>query len=371
MLIATIYTIIDHKMTNVNNGGIHMHKLRVTIIGCGRISQVYKQSFLELQDRVEVRYAVDIKLERAEDFAKSFDGCKAISEYKEYLNDQIDVIHIATPHYLHKPIAIEAMKKNIHVLTEKPIAIYLQDADEMIQVAKEKGLKFGVIFQTRYVPGYMKIKELIRDGKLGKIIGARSYLSWKRSDGYYADSDWKGTWDKEGGGVLIDQAIHSIDRVQDLIGDEVDWIEASMSNRNHEVVAVEDVAEAFIHFKNGALYQLYASNCYNYDAPIEIEIVGEKGKVGLIQDQAWIELEGNQRYLITDDHKGTVVGPSYWGTSHVKQIDDFYDALQQDKSVYIDGQEGRKALEIVRGVYHSAIKGQRVTFPFEDAAIEL
>ncbi|QUI24720.1 Gfo/Idh/MocA family oxidoreductase [Vallitalea pronyensis] len=343
-----------------------MKPLRIAMIGCGRISQVYKESFKHLGDQVEVVYAVDIKLERAKAFAESFEGCVATDDYRLCFQGHVDIIHLATPHHMHPIIAIEAMKQKIHVLTEKPMAIYLQDANRMIQVAKEEGVQLGVIFQTRYVKGYQTIKEIIREGKLGKIIGARSYLSWDRSDDYYQQSDWKGSWDKEGGGVLIDQAIHSIDRVQDLIGDDVEWIEASMQNRNHHVVDVEDVAEAFIQFKNGCMYQLYACNCYSYDAPIEIEIVGEKGKVGLIQDLAWVRLDDDEYVEIKDERKGVAAGPSYWGYSHIMQIQDFYDAVRENQKVTIDGVEGRKALEIIRGIYHAATLNKRVSFPFED-----
>lgn len=343
-----------------------MKKLRIAMIGCGRISDVYKEAFKKLSNKVEVIFAVDPKIERALEFAKNFEGCIAIKDYKECFNKNIDVIHIGTPHNLHSVIAKEAMKHKINVLSEKPMAIYLQDADEMIKVAAEEEVKLGIIFQTRYVKGCVEIKKMIVEGKLGKIIGARSYLSWDRSDEYYSDSDWKGTWDKEGGGVLIDQAIHSIDRVQHLIGDEVDWIEATVKNRNHKVVDVEDVAEAFVKFKNGCLYQLYACNCYSYDAPIEIEIVGEKGRVGLKQDKAWVHINGEDYYEIEESNNGLTVGPDYWGYSHIIQIEDFYSSIVENKKVNIDGEEGKKALEIIRGIYHSSSLDKRIDFPFED-----
>ncbi len=337
-----------------------MAKLKVAMIGCGRISNVYREVFKKLSDDVEVVYAVDTDEKKALDFAQDFPNCKALTDYKEILGKEVDVVHIATPHYLHAPMAIDCMNHGHHVLTEKPMAISLEQADEMIETADKTGVKFGVIFQTRYVKGCMEIKKLIEEGKLGKILGARSYLSWSRPDSYYEESDWKGTWDKEGGGVLIDQAIHSIDRVQWLVGSEIEWIEGSMANRTHKIVNVEDVAEALIKFKNGCLYQLYACNSYMYDAPIEIEIVGEKGKVGLIQDLAWVHLDGEERYEIHEGYDGLQVGPSYWGSSHITQIKDFYKSVREDKPVYIDGREGRKALEIVLGIYKSAREGKRI-----------
>lgn len=212
----------------------------------------------------------------------------------------------------------------------------------------------------------MELKKLIEEGKIGKVIAARSYLSWSRSDDYYSQSDWKGTWDKEGGGVLIDQAIHSIDRAQWLIGDDIEWIEGTTNNRMHKIVHVEDVAEAFIKFKNGCLYQLYACNCHSYDAPIEIEIVGEKGKVGLKQDLAWVDIDGEAYYEIKDGYDGLSVGPNYWGCSHITQVKDFYNSVKEDMPVWLDGCEGRRALEIVRGIYKSSQEKQKVYLPFKD-----
>lgn len=337
-----------------------LKKLRVAMVGCGRIAEMYREVFKEIKDQVEVVYAIDTKITRAEEFASHFEGCKAAEDYRECFDKNIDVIHIATPHYLHPIIAIDAMKHKINVLTEKPIAVSLEDADKMIKVSKEEGVKLGVIFQTRYVKGCMELKKLIEEGKLGKILSARSYLSWSRSDDYYADSDWKGTWDKEGGGVLIDQAIHSIDRVQWLIGSDMEWIEGTVANRFHKIVDVEDVAEAFVKFKNGCLYHLYACNCYSYDAPIEIEIVGEKGKVGLKQDLAWVEIEGEKPYEIREGYDGLSVGPNYWGCSHITQIKDYYESIIEDKPVFIDGKEGKKALKLVKGIYESSKAGKRI-----------
>jgi Predicted dehydrogenases and related proteins len=343
-----------------------MKKIRVAMVGCGRISEMYRAVFKELSDSVEVAYAVDINEEKARDFAGDFDGCVSTADYRNCFGKDIDVIHMATPHYLHPVIAIDAMKHGINVLTEKPMSIKLSDADEMIKTAKENNVKLGVIFQTRYVKGCMELKRLIEDGKLGKILSARSYLSWSRSDEYYSESDWKGTWDKEGGGVLIDQAIHSLDRVQWLVGSDIEWIEGSMANRVHKIVDVEDVAEAFVKFKNGCLYHLFACNCYSYDSPIEIEIVGEKGRIGLKQDLAWVNIDGEKPYEIVDGYDGLSVGPNYWGCSHITQVKDYYKSLKDDKPVYIDGESGRKALELVKGIYKSAREHKKIYLPFEE-----
>lgn len=263
-------------------------------------------------------------------------------------------------------MAIKAMKAGINVLTEKPIATCLQDADKMIRTAEETHVKLGVIFQTRYTKSVEKLREMIQRGDFGKILTARSYLTWNRPLDYYSGSDWKGTWDKEGGGVLIDQAIHSIDRVRYMLDSDVEWIDGSVHNYVHHFVKVEDAADAAIMFKNGCLYNLYACNIYGTDSPINIELIGEKGRLGLKQDMGYYELDGTYAE-IRNTYETTNVGPDYWGSSHHLQIRDFYRSVREDLPVAIDGLEGRKTLEMVKGIYLSSAKRERITLPFEDA----
>ena len=313
---------------------------------------------------MELVYTVDKDPELAKAFAEKF-NCPYTTYFDEILDKDIDVVHLCLPHYLHPVMEIKAMKAGIHVLTEKPIAISLQDADEMIRVQKETGVKLGVIFQTRYTKSVEKLKEMIARGDFGKIHTARSYLTWNRPLNYYSSSDWKGTWDKEGGGVLIDQAIHSIDRVRYMLDSDVEWIEGSVHNYVHKFVKVEDSANAAIMFKNGCLYNLYACNIYGADSPITIELMGEKGRCGLIQDMGFYELDGTYAE-IRNTYETTNVGPDYWGSSHHIQLRDFYNSVLNNTPVMVDGLEGRKTLEMIKGIYLSSMKRERVYLPFED-----
>lgn len=147
-----------------------MDKLKVGIVGCGRISVVYKDVFQKCQSRIRVCYAVDKDLERAQKFASDFDGCAYSDSFEDILKQDLDVVHICTPHHLHKDQVILCLNAGFNVLTEKPMAITLKDADEMIAVANNSGKKFGVIFQNRYIEGVKEAKRVIDEGKLGKII---------------------------------------------------------------------------------------------------------------------------------------------------------------------------------------------------------
>jgi UDP-N-acetyl-2-amino-2-deoxyglucuronate dehydrogenase len=199
-----------------------MNRLRAGVVGCGRISVMYRQAFQALADQVEVVCVCDKVLERAQEFSSNFPGCKATTSFDELLDSGIDVLHILTPHFLHGEMAIQAMKKGINVLTEKPMDISMKKTYEMIKVSKETGAALGVIFQTRYMKAAQEMKKVVEQGLLGKVLGAWSTMHWSRPASYY-QCDWKGLWDKEGGGVLIDQAIHSIDLVQWITG-RLPWI---------------------------------------------------------------------------------------------------------------------------------------------------
>lgn len=341
-----------------------MDRLRAAIVGCGRISVCYEDAFDRLADQVELVYAVDKEIDLARAFAARW-HCAYAADLDEILDKDIDVVHLCLPHHLHPAMAIKAMRAGIHVLTEKPVAISLQDADEMLRVQAETGVKLGVIFQTRYTKSVEKLKEMIDRGDLGRIVSARSSLTWSRPADYYDGNDWKGTWDKEGGGVLIDQAIHSIDRVRYMLGSDVEWIEGSIHNYAHPFVKVEDTADAAIMFRNGCLYSLYACNTYGTDSPITIELLGEKGRAGLIQDMGFYELDGVYAE-IRNTYETTKVGPDYWGSSHHIQIRDFYDSVRNDRPVAVDGMEGRKTLELVKGIYLSSMRRERIYLPFED-----
>jgi predicted dehydrogenase len=344
------------------------NKLKVAIIGCGRISVSYLDAFQKLADEIEVVAAIDIRPERAHAFAVHFPGCQVFTSLDEIYPLQVDVLHVALPHDLHAPISVQALEHGVNVLTEKPMALTIKDADAMIATAKKNNRKLGCIFQTRYNESVITLKKMAMGGDFGALVSARSYLSWDRSKEYYENSDWKGTWTHEGGGVLIDQAIHSVDRVRYLAGSDVDWVEGSLHNHAHPYLQVEDTVEACVHFKNGLFYNLFACDYNGADSPINIEFVGTKGSFGLIQDLGYSQIGGTRKEY-REVEPGESVGPSYWGTTHVMQLRDFYRSVREDLPVAISGEEGRKTLELVKGIYLSGLTHKRINFPFVDQSI--
>ena len=335
-----------------------MAKIKTAILGCGRISVVYKQAFFELADIAEPVFAADKVLSRAKDFAADFNA-----QYSDNLDDLIkakpDIVHICTPHFLHREQVIACLENGINVLCEKPIAINLPDARAMICAAERTGKKLGIIFQNRYYRGIAEIKKTIEAGGLGKLRGAFSNLNWHRPPSYY-ECDWKGSWEKEGGGVLIDQAIHSIDLVRWLVGSPVRSINGRIDTRILTSIEVEDCASAAVEFDNGVIYSLFAANYYMENAPIQIEIAGENGTAHFDGETAVITTKEGKRE-IAPDRTGTG-GESYWGSAHLLQIRDCYNAHLSGAPYPVPPEEAMATLAVVLGVYESSKLGRKVIY---------
>ena len=256
------------------------------------------------------------------------------------------------------------MRHHCSVLSEKPMAIRLEDAERCVKTAEETGVLYGVIYQCRYNTASRFVKNALERGKLGKIISARSTLTWLRSDHYYDDSDWKGTWDKEGGGVVIDQAIHSIDLANWMIGSDPLYVSAGIANRGHELISVEDSAEGLIRYRNGVDYGFYCMNNYGCDEPIEIRLLCEKGKATFSYDEATIVYDDGRTESVAQERDDLVYegGKDYWGFQHRKQIDQFYRALSGKEPLEITGKEALKIQKIVCAIYESGKTGKKIYF---------
>ncbi len=336
--------------------------LRVGVIGCGRIASVYKDVFTALYPAAQPVFAVDKIPQRAEEFAASFPGCKASANIEDMLAAKPDIVHVLTPHFLHKQHAIQSLQAGCHVLTEKPIATTLPDAHAMAAAAKKCGKQLGVIFQNRYIEGIQQAKKLIQQGHFGRLTGAWSMLNWWRPPSYY-DCDWKGSWAKEGGGVVIDQAIHSLDLVRYLMGCEVSAVRSAMDRRVLTNIEVEDVASAAITFENGALYSFFACNYYTSNSPIQIEISGEKGRFHLQGETVTIELENQPTQIIAPAPLENAPRPSYWGQAHYQQIEKFYAAIREDTPVPVSPEDATKTLRLVLDIYAGSGKQSPLLYP--------
>lgn len=341
-----------------------MKKLRIGIIGCGNIFPMHAYP-VSKREEVEIVAICDNKEALAKEKAQEF-GCKYYLDYKEMIDvEHLDVVHVCTPHYLHAPMTVYAANAGVNVLTEKPMSIKLEDAKAMLDAAEKNHILLGVIFQNRYNPGSMLIKDTLSSGQLGKIISSKLSVTWNRSDEYYSKSDWKGTWDLEGGGVIIDQAIHTMDLLRWFIDSEIEYVDANISNRAHEIIQVEDSAEGVIKYKNGVVSSFHAINYYGYDAPVEIEIHCENGFVKMEADKAMIHFkDGRQLIADKDPNESFDYGniKSYWGVSHVKQINNYYEALQKGIQPDITAEDAYKTQRLICSIYESGKEHKRIQF---------
>lgn len=333
---------------------------QIGIVGCGRISNVYKSAFKNMQNTVHVSFCIDKEIERAKKFAQEFPGCGFSDSFDKLLEQKLDAVHILTPHYLHKEQVIRCLEAGFNVLTEKPIAIYEKDGVEMIETAKRCQKKLAVVSQNRYITGIVEAKRLLEEGTLGKIKGAYSTMNWHRPESYYA-CDWKGSWEKEGGGVVIDQAIHSLDLVRYLVNSPVAKVKAYIDRRVLTTIEVEDVANAAITFQNGVVYSFAACNYYAYNSPIHVELSCENGVVHLCGDTVEITINGTEKKTIPMEQINDTNGENYWGSCHQIQLNKFYESLASNTDAPVDPNEALETLRLVQAIYTSAKENKTVT----------
>ena len=338
--------------------------LKSVVIGCGKISIMHCVS-IKKQNNVVLAAVCDTKEDRAVAAAKEY-GTKYYTDWKEMLDkENPDAVHICTPHYLHPQMAIYALEHGINVLTEKPMAITYEDALKMADAAEKSQKSLVVSFQNRFNPGSLLIKDALDKGKLGKIISARAMVTWTRSDEYYSRSDWKGTWDKEGGGVVIDQAIHTLDLMNWYINSELAEVSATINNRAHSIVKVEDSAEGFIKYKNGTDAAFFAINYYGYDAPVELELYCEKGTAKLVGEKATITYNDGG-VEIQDRNPNQFFefknAKQYWGVGHMMEIENFYSSLEKGLKPKNSVGEVLLTHRLIDAIYKSGKENRKILF---------
>ncbi len=341
-----------------------MKKLRVGIIGCGAIFPMHAISVKMCED-TELAAVCDIIKERAEKKAAEFD-CNWYTDYNEMIEkEQLDSVHVCLPHYLHAPVAIECMKKGLHVLTEKPMATKRADALAMMLTAKEMGVGFACIFQNRFNHGNRFIKEMLDSGKLGKIYGAKCSVTWHRDEAYYKSGEWRAKLYEGGGGVIINQAIHTIDAMRYLMNSPVVRVDSTVATRSGLDIEVEDTAEGVIEFENGVLANFHAINYYSKDSQIALEFDCQNGTATLLGDTATVKF--NDGTVLTskpaeDEFVNYGNVKNYWGVCHLKQISDFYHHIKTGEAMYIPVESAFETQDVVFAIYESGRENRTVRF---------
>lgn len=294
-------------------------------------------------------------------------------DYKDMLKqDDIDIVCIATPPFHHKEATIEASKAGKHVIVEKPIAINLLEADKMIESCKNFQVQLGVISMYRFMEPAKIIKKALEENRLGKIISASCIGKSYRDNDYYNMAQWRGTWQGEGGGSLISQTIHFIDLLIYFLGD-VESISGEYRTTIHPKIEVDDLAVANLSMKNGAIVNIFSSTSTQPGYPRRLEIHGEKGTI-ILEEEKIVEwkvqgMEEEEFLTKVEKDSGDTSSKAGFINSeyHRQQIQDFIMALKEERSPMIDGYEGRRTLEVIRGIYQSNDLNKKVVIPIKDS----
>ena len=336
--------------------------MRVAVIGCGLIAQVH-DAVLRSMDNIELCAFVDTKPERAQALAQ---GVKVYTDYREMLaQEKPDAVHICTPHHLHVPMAIDCLRAGSHVFMEKPAAISQHQLHQLAEAYRGSDRLLGLCLQNRYNENVRYVFEQLKQQALGKPLGGMALVAWQRDESYYTGSDWRGRLATEGGGLLINQAVHTLDLLQHLLGDgEVTLVQAHMANRHLPgVIEVEDTMEAQLSFKGGSRGLFFATNAYLRNAPIMIEIVCEKGCYRLEETLVYETAESEKTVVKDFPPVSLGLGKDYWGNGHYRCIRDYYDCLQTGREFPLAFEKVHASIELMLACYLSARDQRAVTLP--------
>lgn len=334
-----------------------MEKIGVGIIGAGGIASAHAKAIQQLEDAVLIG-VVDTDEDRAQAFARRHQVPVWTTEAEDLLHrDDIQAIHLCVPHYLHAPFANDALRAGKHVLVEKPLAISLEEADQMLATAQKAHRQLGVVFQLRFEPDVRRAHQVIASKAIGKPFYAEASCLWWRRPVYYEVS-WRGKWATEGGGALINQAVHHVDLLIHLLGMPTE-VQASIDTIAHDI-EVEDWCLAHMRWQGG----LHAVMCASTAAELETDysrmlILGQYGSIQMFPFRPYSRQE--ERLLrIAEAYRDI---PERELPGHTALVHDFLRAIRERRAPKVGGIEGRQALELITAIYQSAFTGEPVALP--------
>lgn len=330
--------------------------IRAAVVGCGDVSTIHLDALRELAD-VELVAVCDTDPARR-DTAAAENGVPGVASLTETLERyRPDVVHLTTPHHQHVEPALEALAAGVDVLTEKPLASTLADADRLVAAAESigpGGPRIGVCFQNRYNATVQEMRRILESGELGEATGAVATVAWHRTPEYYRSRPWRGTWAESGGGLLINQAIHTIDLVQWLLGGVTAVTGHASTDALAEVIEVEDTATLTLQHepsRQGVERRsvLLATNAAPTNLPVRIDVLAERGSLQLAGELTVHPDDGPTR--VVTERRPPAAARSYWGASHAALIADFYAGHGSGESFWISPAEALPSLQILKAAY--------------------
>ncbi len=351
-----------------------MNRIGFGIIGCGMISAFHARAINDIRGAKTLAVFTS-KPEHGRKIAELAGGCEIYTDYERFLRHPgLDIVNICTPSGAHLEPAIAAAAAGKHVVVEKPLEITLARCDRLIAACRKHAVKLCTIFPSRFSPANQALKEAIDEGRFGKLTLGDSYVKWWRTQQYYDGGGWRGTWKLDGGGAYMNQAIHNVDLLQWFMG-EVAEVTAFTGTLAHERIEVEDTGVAAVRFRNGALGVIEATTSVFPGLLKKTEIHGTQGSAIVEQDDILLwQFERASRKDAAIRRKfarkvgggGGASDPkaiSYRG--HYEQLKDFVRAVQTGSAPLVDGEEGRKSVEIILAIYKAAESGRAVRLPLK------
>lgn len=353
-------------------------RIRTCLIGCGRISANHMEAAFHNCKTIELVAVCDLIPEnmakvlasssfQAEDRA----AIHRYTDYRELLKiEKPDLVAIATESGNHAAIALDALAAGCHLIVEKPIALSLADADAMIAAAREKKVLLCTSHQNRFNKSIQMIRQAMEQGRFGRLLHGAAHIRWNRGQDYYEQAPWRGTWAQDGG-ALMNQCIHNIDLLRWMMGDDIVEVMAYTDRLNHPYIEAEDLGLAIVKFGNGS-YGIVegTTNIYPKNLEETLYLFGERGtvkaggkSVNIIEE--WLFSDG------LDDAQAVKAAyaenpPNVYGYGHTPLYADVASAIREGRSPAIDGEAGRRALELVLAIYKSAKEGRPVQLPLND-----
>jgi len=343
------------------------------IVGAGMISRFHAKALAEVRG-AKLMACADSVPGKAAALAEEF-GCTAYDSIDVMLADKaVDAVTIATPSGAHMEPAVAAANAGKHVIVEKPLEITLKKCDKIITACEKAGVKLSAIFPSRFHDSAKLMKQAVDGQRFGRITLGDAYVKWYRTQQYYDSGAWRGTWALDGGGALMNQAVHTVDLLTWFMGPVVE-VQAYTATLAHERIEVEDVATAALRFESGALGVIEATTAAYPGYLKRIELYGSEGSAVLEEEDIkhWDFMKKTRsdaavlrQMASSKSTGGGAADPAAIGHhGHAMQFQDFVDAIRKDRAPAIDGHEGRRSIEIILAIYKSAQSGKKVTLPLK------
>ena len=355
-----------------------MARIRYALIGCGRIAPNHIAAAKAHMERLELAAVCDLLPSRCEEVLLQLDEAQRASvarytDYRQMLSEvQPQLVAIATESGNHAAVALDCIAAGCNVIIEKPIALSMGDAQAIIDAAKSAGVKVCACHQNRFNKSIQKIRTAVESGQFGRLLHGAAHIRWNRGKAYYDQAPWRGTWAQDGG-CLMNQCIHNIDLLRWIMGDEVDEVTAYTAQLNHDYLEAEDLGMAMVRFRNGS-YGLIegTTNVYPRNLEETLYLFGSQGtvkaggkSVNIIEEWNFANAQEDPAAVKQQFAENP---PNVYGFGHTPLYADVIAAITEDRPPYVDGEAGKRALEMVLAIYKSAAEGRPVKLPLADCS---